>query len=73
MSIEHEAAKDLSLTESEAEQVAGGKKAKKAAHKATPAAKTYSVGYVNVPANTSAPVDDSGTTAWADDCADPSV
>ena len=72
MSIEHEAAKDLSLGESEAEQVAGGKKAKKAAHKA-PAAKTYAVGYVNIPANTSAPVDDSGTTAWGDDCVDPSV
>jgi hypothetical protein len=71
MSIEQEAAKDLSLGESEAEQVAGGKKAKKAAHKA--AGKTYPVGYVNIPANTSAPVDDSGTTAWGDDCVDPSV
>jgi hypothetical protein len=74
MSIEHEAAKDLSLGESEAEQVSGGKKTKKAAHKAAPAAKTYPVGYINVStSSSSAPVDDSGTTAWTDDCVDPSV
>jgi len=74
MGIEQDAAKDLSLSDDDAEMVAGGKKAKKTAatHKTAP--KTYSVGYVNVPASTtSAPADDSGTTAWTDDCDDPSV
>ena len=72
MGIEQDAAKDLSLTEDDAEMVAGGKKTKKtAAHKA--GAKTYPVGFVNVPASAStAPADSSGTTAWTDDCDDPS-
>jgi hypothetical protein len=71
MGIEQDAAKDLSLTEDDAEMVAGGKKTKKpAAHKT--AAKTYAVGYVNAPASAStAPPDSSGTTAWTDDCDDP--
>ena len=73
MGIEQDASKDLSLTDEEAETVAGGKKTKKAVHKKTAhVAKTYAVGYVNMPAATgSAPVDDSGTTAWGDDCDDP--
>jgi hypothetical protein len=72
MGIEQDAAKDLSLSDDDAENVAGGKKTKKTAHKA--AAKTYSVGYVNVPgSNTSGSTDSSGTTAWGDDCEDPSV
>ena len=73
MGIEQDAAKDLSLSDDDAEQIAGGKKTKKTAHKSSKP-KTYSVGYVNVPASTSsAPADDSGTTAWTDDCDDPAV
>jgi hypothetical protein len=73
MGIEQDAAKDLSLSDSDADMVAGGKKTKKTAHKAS-APKTYAVGYINQPASTSsAPTDDSGTTAWTDDCDDPSV
>ena len=48
MSIEQEAAKDLSLGASEAEQVAGGKKSRKTAHKPSKAQKTYPVGFINV-------------------------
>ena len=71
MGIEEDAARDLSLSDDDAEMVAGGKKAKKNAPKA---AKTYSVGYVNVQGSGgSAPADDSGTTAWTDDCDDPSL
>ena len=73
MSIEQEARKDLTLGFEEAENILGGKKkAVKLAHKAaTPAAKTYPVAYINVPASTGGPIDDSGTTAWSEDCADP--
>ena len=72
MSIEKNAATDLSLSDSEAEQVTGGVKAKKA--KKTAAPKKYPVTYINAPVTPSnTPVDDSGTTAWGDDCDDPSV
>ena len=73
MAIEQDAAKDLSLSDENAAMVAGGKKLKKQAHRSAPkaAAKTYPVGYINVPAATStAPVDDSGTTASSADCDD---
>ena len=73
MGIEQEAEKDLALSEDDAENVVGGKKTKKTAAKTAPHAKTYSVGYVNVQATPSGSVDDSGTTAWGDDCDDPSV
>jgi hypothetical protein len=72
MGIEQEAERDLSLTDADAENVAGGKRAKKTAAKHA-AAKTNPVGYVNVPPSTTAAPDDSGTTAWTDDCDDPSV
>lgn len=71
MSIEQDAAKDLSVSDAEAENVTGGKK--KAAPKATKhAAKTYPVGYVNVQPTPGTTVDSSGTTAWGDDCDDSS-
>jgi hypothetical protein len=69
MGIEREAERDLSLTDADAENVAGGKRAKKTAAKHAAA----KVEYVNVPASTTAAPDDSGTTAWTDDCDDPSV
>ena len=73
MSIEQNAETDLSLSDSDAEQVTGGVKSKKAAKK-TAAPKKYPVTYINVPVTPSnTPVDDSGTTAWGDDCDDPSV
>jgi len=71
MGIEQEAERDLSLSDADAENVVGGKKAKKTAAKHT--AKTYKVGYVNVPASTTGAPDDSGTTAWTDDCDDPAI
>jgi hypothetical protein len=75
MSIENEADKDLALSETDAENVAGGRMVSKktAKHKApTHKAKTYPVTYINANAPIG-PVDDSGTTAWSDDCDDPSA
>jgi hypothetical protein len=72
MGIEQDAAQDLSLTEEGAENVVGGKKTKKPAA-AKAGAKTYPVGYVNVQASGTSTPDSSGTTAWTDDCDDPSV
>jgi hypothetical protein len=72
MGIEQDAERDLSLTDEDAESVAGGKKAKKTAVKHT-APRSSPVTYVNVPASTTAAPDDSGTTAWTDDCDDPAV
>jgi hypothetical protein len=72
MGIEQEAERDLSLTDADAEIVAGGKRVKKTAAKHV-AATANPVGYVNVPASTTAAPDDSGTIAWSDDCDDPSV
>jgi hypothetical protein len=72
MGIEQDAAEDLALSDDAAELVAGGKKTKKTLHKATP--KSSPVEYVNIPSSTTqAAPDDSGTTAWGDDCVDPSV
>ena len=52
MSIEQEAGKDLALGSEEAENVLGGKKVMKVVDKTLkPAAKTYPVGYINVPAS----------------------
>jgi hypothetical protein len=74
MGIEQDAQQDLALTDEDAENIAGGKKAKKVSHTATkhPAgAASHSVSYIQAPAATGGSVDDTGTTAWTDDCDDP--
>jgi hypothetical protein len=72
MGIEQDAQQDLALTDEDAENIAGGKKAKKASHTAAKhAAASHSVSYIQAPAATGGSPDDSGTTAWTDDCDDP--
>ena len=63
MGIEKDAERDLSLTDEDAESVAGGKKSKKAAAKHA-AAKTYPVAVVGTPVVT---VDNSETAVPPED------
>jgi hypothetical protein len=69
VSIESDANQDLALTDEDAEDVVGGKRAKKAAtHKPHPAATTSSVTY-NYSPGASGPA--TPYTSDGDDCEDP--
>ena len=76
MSIEKDAAIDLPLSDSEARQISGGKKAKKITHAAAPKTKIHQAQYLEISGSSTPPTpgfDPAAAPASDDeDCGEPS-